>query len=54
MRNKVNTFATDAREGQATYNLPYGHIYANELIVSVSYNFRQQLILNKTFAGEKM
>ncbi len=36
VRNKVNTFATDASgSGQATYNLPYGIFIQRELVVSV-------------------
>ena len=51
MRNKVNTFATDASgSGQATYNLPYGNIYTTGTNSIRAYNFRQQLDFNKTFA----
>lgn len=51
VRNKVNTFATDASgSGQATYNLPYGNIYTTGTNSIRAYNFRQQLDFNKTFA----
>ena len=50
VKNKVNAFATAGAEGQATFNLPYGHIFSTLRNSSRAYNFRQQLDFNKTIA----
>mgnify|MGYP000853793549 FL=1 len=51
VRNKVNTFATSNKNAPATFNLPYGNIYATATNSSRAYNFRQQFDFQKTFAG---
>lgn len=51
VRNYVNSFASPKGGGTSTFNLPYGDIYFNETNKNHSYNFRQQLNFNKTFAG---
>ncbi|MDM8158443.1 SusC/RagA family TonB-linked outer membrane protein [Labilibaculum sp. K2S] len=47
-RTTINKFASNSN-GSAVYNLPKGDIYYDRNHFSNSYNFRQQLNLNKTF-----
>jgi len=47
-RTTINKFASNSN-GTAVYNLPEGDIYYERNHFSNSYNFRQQLNLNKTF-----
>ncbi|WP_320019187.1 SusC/RagA family TonB-linked outer membrane protein [Labilibaculum manganireducens] len=47
-RTTINKFASNSN-GTAVYNLPKGDIYYDRNHFSNSYNFRQQLNLNKTF-----
>ena len=47
-RTTINKFASNSN-GTAVYNLPQGDIYYDQNHFSNSYNFRQQLNLNKTF-----
>ncbi|PWG81425.1 SusC/RagA family TonB-linked outer membrane protein [Pararcticibacter amylolyticus] len=49
VRNRVNTFATKAANGNLTYNLPYGNIFRSANEQFNAYNFRQQLNIDKSF-----
>ena len=51
VRNKINNFASSIDGSTAIFNLPYGDIYTHETNNQRSYNFRNQIDFNKTFAG---
>ncbi len=53
VRNKVNSFASSNPDGgTAIFNLPYGNINYTQNQYSTSYNFRQQVNVDKTFGGK--
>ncbi|WGQ10488.1 SusC/RagA family TonB-linked outer membrane protein [Pedobacter gandavensis] len=52
VRNMVNSFATKVANGPVTFNLPYGNINYDQDQFTSSYNFRQQVNIDKTF-GDK-
>jgi TonB-linked SusC/RagA family outer membrane protein len=52
VRNMVNSYAGKVANGPVTFNLPYGNINYDQDQFTSSYNFRQQLNIDKTF-GEK-
>lgn len=51
VRSKINNFASSPDGVNAKFNLPYGDIYSNGTNDQRTYNFRNQLDFNKTFAG---
>jgi TonB-linked SusC/RagA family outer membrane protein len=51
VRNRVNGFAQYTAANGFQYLLPYGNIYNRQTQQSTSYNYRQQLNFDKTFAG---
>lgn len=51
VRSLVNSFATGNVNKPATFNLPYGNINYDQNRFNTSYNFRQQLNVDKTFGG---
>lgn len=52
VRNMVNSYAGKVAGGPVTFNLPYGNINYDQDQFNNSYNFRQQVNVDKTF-GEK-
>ncbi|MET4544710.1 TonB-linked SusC/RagA family outer membrane protein [Pedobacter africanus] len=50
VRSYVNSFATGNPGTTATFNVPYGNINYSQNRFNNSYNFRQQLNIDKTFA----
>ncbi len=51
VRSRVNGFAQYTAANGFQYLLPYGNIYNRQTQQSTSYNYRQQLNFDKTFAG---
>lgn len=52
VRSYVNSFATGNPGTTATFNVPYGNINYDQNRFNNSYNFRQQLNIDKTFADK--
>lgn len=50
VRSLTNSYSEDAGGGTVKYNIPYGDTYIHNTSISNSYNVRQQIDFDKTFA----